>query len=103
MDPKNGTHLENLIERVKEALEKAAPITTKTRKGLPKGDFAVPGKRKLPLDTCARVRNAAARFNQTQGLTSAEKRTAYRKIISAANKCNIDITGFKAKFGPKYG
>ncbi len=85
------------------AVEDAAPITTKQRKGLPKGDFAFPRLEKLPLDTCARVRNAAARFGQTQGLTSAEKRTAYRKIISAANKCGIDISGFKKKYGGTYG
>jgi hypothetical protein len=98
-------HWERLDEKVKdleEALEGAAPITTKQRKGLPKSSFAVPGKRKLPLDTCARVRNAMARFGQTQGLTSDEKRTAYNKIIRAANKCGIDPSGFRKKYGGRY-
>jgi hypothetical protein len=91
--------LQEKVRRLEEALEKAAPITTKKRNALPKGDFAVPGKRKLPLDTCARVRNAMSRFSQTQGLTSSERRTAYNKILSAAKKCGIDATGFKKKHG----
>lgn len=76
------------------ALETAAPITTPQRKGLPDSAFGVPGKRKFPLDTCARVRNAMARFNQAKGLTAGEKATLRRKIMSAASKCGIEVKKF---------
>jgi len=81
--------------------ESAAPISTKKRNTLDDEKFAVPGKRKLPLDTCARVRNAMSRFSQTQGLTPPERRTAYSKIMRAAKKCGIDSTGFQEKYGKK--
>lgn len=75
-------------------LETAAPITTKQRKALPNSTFGVPGKRKFPLDTCARVRNAMSRFNQSKGLTAAEKATLRRKILAAAKKCGIEVRNF---------
>lgn len=76
------------------AVETAAPITTKQRKSLPDSTFGVPGKRKFPLDTCARVRNAMARFNQAKGLTAGEKSSLRRKIMAAASKCGIKVTNF---------
>lgn len=76
------------------AVETAAPITTKQRKALPDSIFGVPGKRKFPLDTCARVRNAMARFNQAKGLTAGEKASLRRKILAAAKKCGIKVTNF---------
>ena len=74
--------------------ETAAPITTKQRKALPDSIFGVPGKRKFPLDTCGRVRNAMARFNQAKGLTAGEKATLRRKILAAAKKCGIQVRNF---------
>lgn len=76
------------------SVETAAPITTKQRKALPDSTFGVPGKRKFPLDTCARVRNAMARFNQAKGLTAGEKASLRRKIMSAAAKCGIKVNNF---------
>ena len=97
---------ERIAEKIKyleEALEKAKSLTTKKRKGLPKGSFAFPKQRKMPLSDASRVRNAAARFNQVEGVSEAEKRTAYRKILAAGKKFGVDLTGFKKKYGPRYG
>jgi len=55
------------------------------RKRLPKNAFALPGKRKFPVDTRARAANAKARATQgvNKGtLTKAEK----AKIFAKANK-----------------
>jgi hypothetical protein len=79
-----------------DEVEAAAKITTKQRKGLPDSSFGVPGKRKFPLDTCGRVRNAMARFNQAKGLTSGEKATLRRKIMSRAKACGIEVRKFSA-------
>jgi len=76
------------------APESAAPISTPQRKALPDSIFGVPGKRKFPLDTCARVRNAMARFNQAKGLTSGEKATLRRKILARAKACGIEVKNF---------
>lgn len=75
-------------------VETAAPIKTKQRNALPSSSFGVPGKRKFPLDSCNRVRNAMARFNQAKGLTAAEKATLRRKIHAAAKKCGIEVKKF---------
>lgn len=40
-----------------------ATLTTKQRKSLPSGSFALPG-RKYPLDTANRARNALSRVSQ---------------------------------------
>lgn len=73
---------------------KQAELTTERRKGLETGEFAFPRLKKLPIHDASHVRNAMARFNQTQGMTAEEKATAKRKIIRAAHKFGIDIKGF---------
>jgi hypothetical protein len=74
--------------------ETAAPLKSGQRKALPDSAFGVPGKRKFPLDTCARVRNAMARFNQAKGLSSGEKASLRRKILARARACDIEVTNF---------
>ncbi|MFA5049190.1 MAG: DUF2213 domain-containing protein [Patescibacteria group bacterium] len=51
-----------------------------------------PSESKLPIFDAAHVRNALARFNQTQGLSAEEKATARRKILSKARELNIDAS-----------
>ena len=41
-----------------------ARLSSKRRKKLKKNQFALPGKRKYPIDTKARARNALARVSQ---------------------------------------
>jgi len=74
--------------------ETGAPLKGGQRKALPASSFGVPGKRKFPLDTCGRVRNAMARFNQGKGLTGSEKATLRRKILSRAKACGIEVRNF---------
>jgi hypothetical protein len=74
--------------------ESAAPIKSAQRKALSDSSFGVPGKRKFPLDTCARVQNAMARFNQAKDLSSSEKASLRRKILARAKACSIEVTNF---------
>jgi len=53
-------------------------MTAKKRKSLPKTSFALPGKRKYPVDTKARARNALARVAQNG--TPAEKKAVRAKV-----------------------
>lgn len=55
-----------------------AKMTARKRKRLPKSSFAVPGKRKYPVDTKARARNALARVAQHG--TPAEKKQVKAKV-----------------------
>lgn len=69
---------------------KPMSITAAKRESIPKSEFAVPGKRKYPVDTAARTRNAAARLEQNKsGMSSAEYSSAKAKIAAAARKFGI--------------
>lgn len=77
-----------------EVSEDAKELTSKTRNQLPDSAFGVPGKRKFPLDSCARVQNAMARFNQAKGLSPSEKSSLRRKILARAKQCDIKVENF---------
>lgn len=68
-----------------------AKMTAKKRKRLPKNSFAVPGRRKYPVDTKARARNALARVAQHG--TSAEKKAVKAKVRKRYP--SIAVTGKK--------
>ena len=88
---------------LKDALEKAAPLTTKKRNKLKTDTFAFPKQRKFPLNDANHVRSAMSYFGSVKDVSEAEKRTAYRKILRAAKKFGIDATGFKNRCSKKYG
>jgi hypothetical protein len=88
---------------LENAIEKAAPLTTKKRKRLEDESFAFPKQRKMPINDESHVRSAMSRFGQVKDVTDAERRTAYRKILRAAKKFGIDASGFRDKYGGRYG
>jgi hypothetical protein len=66
------------------------------RKRLSNDDFAyidADGGRHLPINDEAHVRAALARFNQTQFESDAAKSAAKGKILAAARKFGIDVSG----------
>lgn len=67
-------------------------LDEKARDDLGSESFAVPGKRKLPIHDAEHVRNALARFNQTEGLTPAEKKSAMARIRRAAKKFGVSVS-----------
>src|SRR6266542_3343185 len=71
-----------------------ADLKEKQRKAMPKGVFAYVDRRgegHLPLNDETHVRNAMARWNQTEFSSQSAKETARRKIVSAARKHGIEI------------
>ena len=85
---------------VKTAIETRAKVKTKTVSGkaLPMSAFAFVGDPertetwKLPIHDENHVKNALARFNQTQGIPAAKKASVYAKIKAAAKKFGIHIS-----------
>jgi len=86
-------------------LEKAravrkAPGTSKKTKGLSTADqnklstrdFAFPEERKEPLVDARHVRNAIARFDQVEGVTDAERDDAWKRILRAAKKFEVEVS-----------
>ncbi len=60
-------------------------LTTKTRKSLPKSDFALPGSRKYPVNDKAHAANAKARAQQQYDKGAISKSTL-AKVDAKANK-----------------
>ena len=76
-----------------------AVLSASRRNKLLDSDFAYidsDGERHLPMHDAAHVRNAIARFNQTQFESSTAKQQAWRKIVARAKKLGVDVSGGKA-------
>jgi hypothetical protein len=71
--------------------EPMAKLTAATRNRIPTTKFAFPKQRKEPLENAAHVRNAAARFSQVEGVTSAERSAAWKRIEAAAKRHGVEL------------
>lgn len=72
-----------------------ADLREKQRKAMNKDVFAYVDKRgegHLPLNDETHVRNAMARWNQTQFASASAKESARRKIVSAAKQHGIEVS-----------
>ena len=72
-----------------------ADLREKRRKAMPKAVFAyvdARGEGHLPLNDESHVRNAMARWNQTEFSSASTKETARRKIMAAARKHGIEVS-----------
>jgi hypothetical protein len=67
-------------------------LSTAEQDKLPDNVFAFPKERKEPLSDAKHVRNAVARFDQVEGITDAEKDAAWKRILKAAKKYDVDIS-----------
>jgi hypothetical protein len=69
-------------------------LDTKDRERLRDSQFAYidrKGGEHLPINDASHVRNAVARFNQTEFESKTAKERARRKILSAADRMGIEI------------
>lgn len=78
-----------------------AALTAADRHRLPGSMFAVPEHDSMPLEDAGHVRDAMSRFGQEDFKDSAQKRTAYHKILSRARALSIDSDGFKEKWATR--
>ncbi len=71
-----------------------AELTTAKRDRLQDSSFAYidkGGERHLPINDAAHVRNAIARFDQTDFENASAKQAAAKRIIAAAKRHDIEI------------
>jgi hypothetical protein len=68
-----------------------AKLSKPSRDRIPTTKFAFPKQRKEPLENASHVRNAAARFDQVQGVTQAERSAAWKRIKSAAKRYGVEL------------
>jgi hypothetical protein len=55
-------------------------------------EFAFPEERKEPLTDARHVRNAIARFDQVEGVTDAERDRAWKRILAAAKRFEVEVS-----------
>jgi hypothetical protein len=73
-----------------------AELTAKKREGLRSSQFAYvdkKGEEHLPINDESHIRNAMARWNQTDFESAAAKERARKKIVSAAKRHGIEVDG----------
>ena len=66
-------------------------LDTKERHELPESAYAFPKQRKEPLTDASHVKNALARFDQTEGVSDADRDLAFANIKKAAQHFGIEI------------
>ena len=53
--------------------------------------YAFPKQRKEPLEDASHVRNAVARFDQVMDVTDAERDDAWKRIVAAAKRFDVQL------------
>src|ERR1700739_148293 len=65
-------------------------LSTAEENRMDEDEFAFPQERKEPLTDASHVRNAIARFDQVEGVTDAERDEAWKRILAAARRYDIE-------------
>jgi hypothetical protein len=67
-------------------------LSTAEKDELADSKFAFPKERKEPLTDARHVRNAIARFDQVEGVSDAERDQAWKRILAAAKRYDVDVS-----------
>jgi hypothetical protein len=67
-------------------------LSTADKDKLPANVFAFPKEHKEPLTDAKHVRNAIARFDQVEDVSDTEKDAAWKRILKAAKKYDVDVS-----------
>jgi hypothetical protein len=79
------------LEKARAAKSRRRTSGNRSSRRLDDDAFAFPKERKEPLNDAAHVRNAIARFDQVEGVTDRERDEAWRRILRAARKYDIEV------------
>jgi hypothetical protein len=67
-------------------------MSTAEKDRLADEEFAFPKERKEPLTDAKHVRNAIARFDQVEGVSDAERDQAWKRIVAAAKRYDVEVS-----------
>jgi hypothetical protein len=67
-------------------------MSTAEKDRLADEEFAFSKERKEPLTDARHVRNAIARFDQVEGVSDAERDEAWRRILAAAERYDVEVS-----------
>ncbi len=66
-------------------------LSDNERDKLPESKFAFPEQRKEPIEDAGHVRGAIARFDQVEGVSNKERDAAWRRIVAAAKRFDVEL------------
>lgn len=66
-------------------------LSDKEREKLPESKFAFPEQRKEPIEDAGHVRGAIARFDQVEGVSNKERDAAWKRIVAAAKRFDVEL------------
>ena len=72
--------------------KKSPGLSTATQNRMRASTFAFPKERKEPLNDARHVRNAIARFDQVEGVSDAERDRAWKRILAAAKRYDVEVS-----------
>jgi hypothetical protein len=75
----------------KQVPKQTPGLSTRQENTMSSQQFAFPEQRKEPINDARHVRNAIARFDQVEGVSDAERNAAWKRILSAANKYDVQV------------
>jgi hypothetical protein len=67
-------------------------MSTADKDELADKEFAFPKQRKEPLTDPKHVRNAIARFDQVEGVSDADRDEAWKRILAAAKRYDVEVS-----------
>jgi hypothetical protein len=67
-------------------------LSTAEKDRLDDQEFAFPKERKEPLIDASHVRNAIARFDQVEGVSDTERDQAWKRILAAAKRFDVEVS-----------
>jgi len=67
-------------------------MSTADKDKLADQEFVFPAERKEPLMDARHVRNAIARFYQVEGVSDAERDKAWKRILTAARRHDVEVS-----------
>jgi hypothetical protein len=67
-------------------------LSTAEKDELNAQQFAFPAERKEPLTDARHVRNAIARFDQVEGVSDKERDEAWKRIVAAAKRYDVEVS-----------
>jgi hypothetical protein len=76
----------------KKVSRQSQGMSTAEKGRLAEKEFAFPRERKEPLTDARHVRNAIARFDQVEGVSDAERDDAWKRILAAARRYDIEVS-----------
>ena len=71
--------------------KQSSGMSTAEKDRLKDTQFAFPDQRKEPLNDAAHVRNAIARFDQVEGVSDADRDDAWKRILRAADRFDVEV------------